>query len=272
MMKHYLGMFLLVCTGAVAGVLLTAQRDIDPDETAAVATSVRPTLENDARVRALEQALAELNERLTELEQSRLESTIAAIQPIDEQLEENTGIRNTPLFQTSSEPVSFTDALIAAGLDAYNAEEIARKQSAVELRRLELRDQAIRDGTIGTDQYRQDLATLRQEEVNVRNEVDATVYDRYLYHTGQTNRVSVRSVMMGSTAENAGLQSGDVLLSYDDSTIYNFRDLRAATLGGERDETVNLRVDRGGTEMTVSVERGPLGVRLDPLRIDPDED
>ena len=166
--------------------------------------------------------------------------------------------------------INITEGLIAAGIDPVTAEDIARRQSADALARLELRDQAIRDGTIGSEAYRDALRELRASETNLQSEVGSDAWDRYLYLTGQSNRIAVRSVMLGSAAERAGIQAGDMITSYDDSPLYQYRDLRAATIDGERDETVNLTVVRDGQPMTISLPRGPLGVRLSSLSLNPD--
>ncbi len=268
-------MFLLLSVGAIAGVLLALSRGEpkDSDNIAATPAGQIAVSAPDLRVSALEKQVNNLQTRLTALEKqlaanqagSSDGSEFATAQSLEAQT-----ATTVPAFQTSTEPVSVTDALIIAGLNTFEAENIARKQSEFELRRLELRDQAMRDGTIGNDEYRQKISALRQEQTQIRDEIDPNVYDRYLYHTGQPNRIAVQSVMLGSTAEVAGLQPGDMLLSYDDSTIYNYRDLRTATLDGEKNESVNVRLIRDDTEMTISVERGPLGVRLDSLRVDPE--
>jgi hypothetical protein len=81
-------------------------------------------------------------------------------------------------------PLSVVDGLIKAGLDSFTTQEIAPKQSGVELPRLELRDNAIREGYMGTDRFREEITQLREEEVRVRDEIDETSYDKYLYYTG----------------------------------------------------------------------------------------
>ena len=90
-------------------------------------------------------------------------------------------------------------------------------------------------------------------EFSVQDEVDESVYDRYLYHTGQSNRIIVNSVMMGSAAEDSGIKGGDQIVRYEDQRMYNFNDLRLATTQGARDELVDLTVVRNGNEVTMSI-------------------
>lgn len=277
MLKQSLGIFALLATGIIAGVVFSYTRLSPPEQLPAQAGNDRPVAVQDDRIAGLEAEIDRLNARIAALESltPSADFTSTAITANERPEADGQSTRRNPavpLYQASDDPVSMTEGLIAAGLDQFSADEIARKQSAVELRRLELRDMAIREGNIGSDDYREAMMEVRREEVNVRDEVDPDIYDRYLYHTGQTNRVAVQSVMIGSAAENAGVKAGDVLLSYDGDTIYNYRDLRAATLEGEVTDFVNLRVERDGAEINMTVSRGSLGVRLDSLRVNPDED
>ncbi|MGB5602311.1 MAG: PDZ domain-containing protein, partial [Gammaproteobacteria bacterium] len=134
---------------------------------------------------------------------------------------------------------------------------------------LELRDRAIREGYLGTSRYSRELNALLEQDVSLREEVGDDAYDRYLYATGQSNRVNITSVMPGSPAEQAGIKSGDVVLSYADSQLFNWSELQAATTDGERGEYVNVTVLRNGQRVNLWLPRGPLGVRLSSLRLQP---
>lgn len=159
--------------------------------------------------------------------------------------------------------------LVTAGVDPIKAEDVVRRQAEFELARLNLRDKAVREGYLRTPRYREEARELMEQQVSLQDELDLDVYDQFLWQTGSPNRISVGSVMMGSAAETAGLQPGDVVVSYGDKPIYSGGDLRRNTTAGERGEYVNVTVQRNGTEFTVSVPRGPLGVRVLPTRVDP---
>ena len=216
------------------------------------------------KIIALEAELADLRSRVDQIESGR-----AVIEELASINVEEPAVLDFAANATTQAPIM--DGLIKAGVDSWTAEDIARKQSEASLRRLELRDDAIRDDYMGTARYREEFRKLAAAEVSIRDEVGEDYYDRFLYHTGQANRVAVESVMMGSAAENVGLQSGDVLVRYQDQKLYNWNDLRTATTQGDRNELVDITVLRSGTELTLSIPRGPLGVRLNPVRIDPDE-
>jgi hypothetical protein len=66
-------------------------------------------------------------------------------------------------------------------------------------------------------------------------------------------------------------QQEDMILRYEDVPLYSSRDLRSATIQGERDELVTLTIQRGDSQVTVSTQRGPLGVRLNPMSINPEQ-
>jgi membrane-associated protease RseP (regulator of RpoE activity) len=284
MIKQYLGIFALVTLGAIAGVLY---KSTDSSEGSALApvpgnlanvpaethyTTISPkantTVPSNStdRVTALEAEIALLRQRIEQLESPQTENTatITATETFSDftpqQIIANAGNAQAPII----------NGLIEAGMNPVTAEEIARQQSEAQLARLELRDTAIREGYMGTRQYREELRNLMDKEFSVRNEIDESVYDRYLYHTGQSNRVVVSSVMMGSAAENSGVKGGDQIVRYEDQRVYNFNDLRAATTRGERDELVDVTVIRDGNEVTMSISRGPLGINMNSISVDPE--
>ena len=180
---------------------------------------------------------------------------------------------STTLPTTSSATSSATmaDNLVSAGIDNVTAEDIARRRNLSDLNRLELRDRAIREDYIDTDRYQQEMRELLSDQTSIREEVGDQYYDRYLYLTGRANRIGVASIMEGSAAQSAGVQSGDLIIQYDDQRMYNWNDLQLATTQGQRSESVNLTVQRAGSELMISIPRGPLGVRLNSVRLDPDE-
>ncbi len=50
---------------------------------------------------------------------------------------------------------------------------------------------------MGTERYREEITQLQQTAVRVRDEIDETSYNKYLYYTGRPNRVGVASVLIG---------------------------------------------------------------------------
>jgi S1-C subfamily serine protease len=144
-----------------------------------------------------------------------------------------------------------------------------RRKNNIDLKKLELRDRATREHYIGTSRYNRELSALTGKDVSLREEIGDQAYDSYLYASGQSNRVLVKSVMAGSQADLAGIQGGDVILSYDDQNLFGWSELQQATTQGERGEYVNVNVSRDGQLFNIWVPRGPLGVRLGAARLEP---
>jgi hypothetical protein len=163
-------------------------------------------------------------------------------------------------------PAERSAALVSVGVDPVLAEDLVLREAERSLEQLSLRDQAIREGWIGTEQYREELARINAGATSLMDEIGVDTYDLYLYATGEDNRVQVTSVIPGSAAEVAGLQSGDLIESADER-LFRFSDLRSKTTEGEYGEQVALRVRRGGGLVETWVPRGPLGVTLDSARV-----
>lgn len=162
------------------------------------------------------------------------------------------------------------ETMIAAGVDPGVASEFMRRQSQLEMQRLELRDTASREGWVDSERFLAELRELDGDVGVLREEIGDDAYDRFLYLNGQPNRITVASVIDESPAQMAGMQAGDVVLGYADSRVFSYADLRNATRAGERSEYVVMRVQRQGETLELSVPRGPLGIRMDSDRLDPD--
>jgi len=272
MVKYYLGLFVLLTIGVFIGMLWSKTEEPAAAIVAPMTNSGHQrTPAQLQRTANLEAEITRLKQRLGLLEQEVHQRDRPAL--VGNQSTSNLPSADGELSAFISRDMSFpvVDGLIKAGLDSFTAQQIARKQSKAELRRLELRDSAIREGYMGTDRFREEITQWREEQVSVRDEIDEASYDKYLYYTGQPNRVAVASVLLGSAAEQSGIQQGDMILRYEDVPLYSSTDLRSATIQGERDELVTLMVQRGDAQVTVSTQRGPLGVRLNPMSINPEQ-
>jgi C-terminal processing protease CtpA/Prc len=213
----------------------------------------------------LEAEMVRLNQRVAALEQVKGPADRPSIIAGSISRETNAEEPATPPTEESRRSI-----LVEAGVPEDTAEDIVRRQSEQALARLELRDQATREGWLGSDQYRQSLRELNAEAPDLRGEIDLYAYDRYLYATGEPNRVAVTSVIEGSAAQEAGLLPGDVILSYADERVFGWSDLNSGTTAGERGELVPVEVQREGTLIQAWLPRGPMGIRLESVSLDPD--
>jgi C-terminal processing protease CtpA/Prc len=230
--------------------------------------AVAPDNGNDQRLHAIEQQVEKLNSRL-----AAVERTLSA-PPADEKqaVVSPGGLNAAPAVDSQASRISqllTTDNLSKAGIDPVRAEQIVRHKNEIDFRRLELQDRATREGYMGTTRYMRELAEIDAGDIDLREELGDAAFDRFLYGSGQRNRVTASFVMQGSPAEQAGMLDGDVILSYNGARLFDWNELKAATTEGERGEFVNLTVLRDGQQLTLWVPRGPLGVRLGSIRLDP---
>lgn len=161
------------------------------------------------------------------------------------------------------------DNLIKGGVDAGIAEDIVRRKNSIELKKLELQDRAKRDDYLGTQRYNDELESINQQDVNLREELGDQRYDEYLFNSKQNNRIKIASVMLGSAAEQVGIQKNDVVLSYDNNRMFNWQELKDATSEGQLGDYVSIDIYRDGAIYSFSVPRGSLGMQLGATRLAP---
>ena len=87
------------------------------------------------------------------------------------------------LKRTSRSPGQQADeaSFIAAGFDPTTASTLVKQLSQFALDEMYLRDQATREGWIGTPKYREEQAALQQQNEAFRAELSEDEYDRFLY-------------------------------------------------------------------------------------------
>jgi PDZ domain len=163
------------------------------------------------------------------------------------------------------------ERLVAAGFRREDVTRMRARLDEIQLKRLYLRDQATREGWMGTPRFKQESQALFGELVGLRTEFDEPLYDWVLYSTGHPNRVAVREVISGSAGDSAGLLRGDVIVRYGDQLLLSPAELRDATTQGRAGELVELEVQREGESapLRIFVPRGPIGITLAPTAVQP---
>lgn len=151
--------------------------------------------------------------------------------------------------------------LLSSVFEPATVSQIQTIRNESQLQRLELRDLASREGWINTDRFRQEIRSLNNKS-QLRETLGDDGFDQLLLAEGRSNRVQIESIIENSSADLAGLEVGDMVLSYANERIFNFRDLRGATTGGVRDELVPIQVARNDELIELVIARGPMGVTL----------
>jgi hypothetical protein len=158
-------------------------------------------------------------------------------------------------------------ALVRTGLPPHEIARLERLFEESELAALQLRDRAAREGWVGTPRFQQELYELR---AGLRAEVGDESFDWLLYATQRPNRVSVRALLSNGAAAEAGVQEGELILSYDGRNIFRWGELLLATRQGTAGRLVPMEVmSTEGEIRRVMVPSGPLGVRLAPRLVPP---
>jgi len=272
MKSHITTLLLALVVGFLGGIssrfFLPQSRPAEPpgkaDETAYVSS---PGLQAEAghlklQMERMQEKISRLEHRLNEIVNKPV--TVVEHQAGQVQIPpEKAGRQRVPV-------VPDRDALVSAGVSPEAAEDILRRMGQQEFRSLELKNLMQRSAPADRQRYAAELRQLRQKKVTLRSELGDDAYDRYLFASGQTNRVKVSSVMAGSPAEINGIRKDDVILNYGDRKILATSDLSKATLEGDIGSYINVEVLRDGARMSLLLPRGTLGVQLEAVRLDPD--
>ena len=167
-------------------------------------------------------------------------------------------------------PNPLIDAFIDAGFTAERAEYLKRIYDGREMRRLHLVDQMTRNqGRNNDPNLAREWQELRASLNGLRTELGDDDYDRYLYATGQPNRLSITDVLEGSPAKQAGIRPGDVLVSYAGQRVFGMRGVQALIHTGTAGGSTQVIVDRKGRRVELYLPRGPMGVQMNPAQIRP---
>jgi hypothetical protein len=219
-------------------------------------------LKKEIRARqALEQKLEKLSRQMTELGIG------------SKSLNENGELEQVAVSDESSGSNRDKDwfdeqALIDGGMNISQAGELKHNFEQLELERLYLRDQSIREEW-NREKLNEAMRALSLKEDEFKNQLSESDYDAYLYASGQTNRVEVTSVFASAEAGTAGILSGDHIVRYDNQRIYNGFELRQATTSGSIEEMVALEVERDGETLQFYLPRGPRGIRMNSVSVAP---
>ena len=146
-------------------------------------------------------------------------------------------------------------SLTDGGFSEDEARRILQKESEAEYRAMQMAWEAQKSG-----EPRDPLASLNDPQSILRAELGDSDYERFLAAQGQPTAVQITRVLDGSPGNEAGLQPGDQLISYDGNRVFNVAELRDQTMQGDPGEEVVIEIDRDGVRMQLTLPRGPVGI------------
>lgn len=215
-------------------------------------------------------ARQQLEKRIYQLENQNLSSeTRVQNQQPEPSGNVSASSQGSSLVEDETTSTSIQQKLVNIGVAEETASMIKQFVDNNRLQRLQLRDQASREGWINSDRFITEMHAIGDDTRGLKEEYGEAIYDQYLYASGRPNRVVVREVFSGSSAQNAGIKAGDIIISYGNETIYSMNDLRQATVKGNPGDSTLVELLRGNQPYSTTVSRGPLGISMESTRIHP---
>lgn len=235
----------------------STDQTIKPALTASSEAELANRLQQEIETRKqLEKRLEKLEQRVTLLESENFSTSGTPAEPAAKvpSSHSQSNVPRGPGFNA--------EAMLAAGIEPAEVKRIQQLYDDVEMQKLYLRDQAVREGWAGQKRYSDERKALNDRLKSLRSELSEKDYDAYLYATGQRNRIIVQGTMNTSPAQAAGIQAGDTIVRYDNKPIYSWSDLRNASTQCVIESTVAVEIKRADTTQHIYIPCGPLGVRI----------
>jgi len=150
-------------------------------------------------------------------------------------------------------------SLLLLGFSQSEVSRLRESFEASQLEELYLRDRATREGWVQKPRF---MLEMGQVKNRFRDSMSDDEFDRMLYASGKENRVVLAHVLHDSPAQNAGLEDGDVVISYNDLRIFKPGELKRATTTSPPGQTPII-VERNGAPLRLFLPAGPLGAQLE---------
>ncbi len=155
--------------------------------------------------------------------------------------------------------VDETDArrarLVEAGFSDSRAEWILRRESELQMERMQLVYDARRTG-----ERPEGFELIADPDRALRAEIGDIEYEQYLEASGRSTSVGVGSILESSPGQRAGLQTGDEIVAYGGERVFNYSDLSRQTMAAAPGQPVVVDIVRDGIPMQVVIEGGPIGI------------
>lgn len=216
--------------------------------------------ERDARI-ALEDTIAMLFEELERIEGAGDQASAAAAAARRAEREQERAARSPERGRAGTiewvrnYQERRVTRLVEGGFSEDEARRILQQESEASFKSMKAIWEAQRNGE------NIDLSGISNSPQSIlRGEMGDDAYARYLEVQGQPTAVQINQVLSGSPGNDAGLQPGDQLLSYDGQRLFDVGDLRRQTMRGEPGQDVIIEIERDGVRMQLTVPRGPIGI------------
>ena len=266
MNKRFLAIAISLLAGGMALAIVLTPREPAPTAIRAAdpAQHFDQSAGTEERLLALEAAVAEeRNARM--LLEDELQALYAALDELGEAETRRVGndeVREVrPEFregrQQGSEAESEwrRDRLVSAGFSGERAEWILRRESELQMQRMQVMYDVRRTGERPPD-FRQ----LMDPDAALRAEIGDFEYEQYLEAYGRSTSVAVGSVLESSPGQRAGLQPGDRIVAYGGERVFSYDDLSSRTMAATPGQPVVVDFVRDGIPMQVVIEAGPIGI------------
>jgi membrane-associated protease RseP (regulator of RpoE activity) len=150
------------------------------------------------------------------------------------------------------------EQLVSAGFAPDRAAWIEKRTAELQMQAIQAQYAARRGENV-------DPALLRGGDQTLRQELGDAEYERYLTALGRPTKVGVFNVIASSPAEQAGLKSGDQIVSYAGTRVFDMRELNELTLQGSPGQPVAVEIQREGQTVQLVLPRGPIGIGGGPF-------
>jgi hypothetical protein len=147
------------------------------------------------------------------------------------------------------------DRLVEAGFSDSRAEWILRRESELQMERMQLVYDARRTG-----ERPEGFELIADPDRALRAEIGDIEYQQYLEASGRPTSVGVGSVLESSPGQRAGLQTGDQIVAYGGERIFSYSDLSRQTMAAAPGQPVVVDIVRDGIPMQVVIDGGPIGI------------
>ena len=152
------------------------------------------------------------------------------------------------------------EAMVGTGLAPDRVDYILRRESEMRYEAMQAVFEARSTGE-PVDRFSPGM----NPEAMLRAEIGDSDFEKYLEAQGRPTSVGVASVMASSPGEQAGLQSGDEIVSYDGERVFSTYELTQHTMAGGEGNVI-IDVVRDGAPIQIVVPRGPIGVEIGRFR------